>query len=125
MHQNWFSLSIRTLNEVKYLLSDSVICVKKDLVLAVNPVESQVDYADVLPVVGELATAAVYYASNFVREDKLQILITETERLGKVLVRDTCCWFRVGGETYLRGIFIANEKTVFDFDCSYNVRFLN
>ena len=84
-------MSIRTLNEVKYLLSDSVICVKKDLVLAVNPVESQVDYADVLPVVGELATAAVYYASNFVREDKLQILITETERLGKVLVRDTCC----------------------------------
>jgi hypothetical protein len=71
MHKHTFRLCVCTLYEIEDLVSYTILCVEQDLILTVYPVERQVNNSDMLPVVAQLSTTAVYDARNFVGEHKL------------------------------------------------------
>ena len=90
VHKHGFSLLRCFVDEVVYLTSDLVLQVIQDLVLAVVPIEGQVDDAYVFPAVLHLPTRAVYYPRNFVREDEFQVLSCPQVQVNGFLIQLTC-----------------------------------
>ena len=68
-------VSCRT-HKVKDLVSNSILGVKKYLVLLVDPVVSQVGYTDALPHVSYLGASTVDDMCHFVSDNEFQILKT-------------------------------------------------
>ena len=67
-------------NEVEDLIGYTIIRIEQDLILTVYPVKGEVYNPNVLPVVAELTTTAVYDACNFVGEHEFQILVRDEIR---------------------------------------------
>lgn len=94
MHKDTFTLLICLLDELKDLLGCDVILVEKNLLLLVQPVKCQVNHAHAFPLVLYLLARAIDDLGDFVGNHKLDILGCK---------------------------FVANEQTIFNFDCSYHV----
>ena len=80
MYQNRLSIFLALLNELKYLLSHFVLLmIKQHLILRVVPVEGQVDDAETLPQIIQLAASTVNDSGNFIRKYEFKVLHAETE----------------------------------------------
>ena len=60
--------------EVVNLFCDSILSVKKNLILLVQPIESQIGYTDTLPHVPHLGSRTIDNMGHFISHDKFQIL---------------------------------------------------
>jgi hypothetical protein len=64
----------RLFYESENLIAYNIPLVKDDLIVGINPVVSQVDDADRLPMIGHLSATAIDDTRHFISNNKLEVL---------------------------------------------------